>query len=137
VRVASAVSIAVLSHLALAGAIAAQSVTSEASAAAAETIAVYGQAVDEETGRPLGGVSISVADAALGTLTNAEGRFVLRGVPNENLALRASRTGFIPEMRALWVCTPLVHPPGRCTPVAARDQQMRFHMRSAPPPGRP
>jgi len=98
------------------------------------SIAVSGIVLDETTGLPLGGVAVSVSDTELGTLTGADGRYTIREVPNRNAAIRAQRLGYIPEVRALWVCSPSDYPGGRCVPAFANDQEVRFYMRPAPRP---
>lgn len=102
-----------------------------ATAQSRNLIEVHGVVVDEETGEPLEGVTVYLPDGQIGTVTNEEGRYTLRGVPNANTAVLANRIGYIPEARALWVCTPIIHPHGTCTPTSARDQVVRFFMRPA------
>jgi hypothetical protein len=95
-------------------------------------IDIAGLVIDEESGEPLSAVVVRVAGSELGTLTDDEGRYRLRDVPNVNSLLLAERLGYIPEARALWVCNPTVHPPESCTASFPRDQVMRFYMRPTP-----
>ena len=95
-------------------------------------IVVYGVVEEEGTGRPLAGVQVVVAGVALGTVTDAQGRYLLHGVPNRNTVIRAAHAEYIPEMRELWVCTPILHPGGTCVAGPPEAQELRFFMRHAP-----
>src|SRR5690606_41550431 len=48
---------------------------------AQSTGTITGQVTDQSTGRPLGSVQVFVAGTNRNTLSNAEGRYVLTGVP--------------------------------------------------------
>lgn len=105
-----------------------------ARAQAPETIEVVGRVIDEDSGAPVPQVMVHVAGTSIGSLTDSEGRYRLEGVPNENSVVSAQRLGYVPEMRALWVCSPLIHPDGSCRATSSVEvREVRFFMRGAPP----
>jgi TonB-dependent starch-binding outer membrane protein SusC len=55
---------------------------------------VTGQVVEEGTQRPLSGVQVSVSGTTLGTITNAQGRFLIPNVPVGTRDIRASLIGY-------------------------------------------
>lgn len=55
---------------------------------------VTGQVVDQRTRQPLASVQVSVAGSSLGTLTEADGRYVLPRVPDGSQRIRAERIGY-------------------------------------------
>lgn len=69
--------------------------------AAQQTATVSGQVTDVATGRPIVGVQVVVVGTSIGALTNADGRYVLRGVPARALTLRALRLGYAEATAAL------------------------------------
>ena len=101
---------------------------------AAASLLVSGVAIDETTGAGVQGVAVFVEGSEIGTLTDDEGRYELRGVPNQNVTLRAHRLGYVNERRELWVCTPVLHPGSQCSSPPAADQRLNFFLRTAPPP---
>ncbi len=62
--------------------------------AAAQNGTLTGRVVDDRSGRPLDGAYVLVAGTAIGRATNAEGRFVLSGVPAGRHVVRADALGF-------------------------------------------
>jgi TonB-dependent starch-binding outer membrane protein SusC len=61
---------------------------------------VTGQVVEEGTQRPLAGVQVSVAGTTLGTITNAQGRFLIPNVPTGTREIRASLIGYGAQTRS-------------------------------------
>ena len=55
---------------------------------------VTGTVIDRSTNEPLSGVQLSIPRTALGTITNAEGRFVLVNVPAGPIEVRANSIGY-------------------------------------------
>ncbi|CAN5613160.1 SusC/RagA family TonB-linked outer membrane protein [soil metagenome] len=55
---------------------------------------VTGQVTEQMTQRPLAGVQVSVAGTQLGTITNAQGRFLIPNVPAGAREVRASLIGY-------------------------------------------
>src|SRR5688500_4782511 len=54
---------------------------------------VTGRVTERASGTPLGDVRITVVGSTASTMTNAEGRYSLRGLRPGRVALRASRLG--------------------------------------------
>ncbi|TVR55176.1 MAG: hypothetical protein EA421_07160 [Gemmatimonadales bacterium] len=65
-----------------------------AGAEAQERARVTGQVMHAETGAPLAQVQVSLDGTGLGTLTNANGRFVILNVPAGTYEVRAARIGY-------------------------------------------
>lgn len=63
-------------------------------AAAAQTGTITGRVVDARSARPLDGAYVLVAGTGIGRATNAEGRFLLPGVPAGRQAVRVQLVGF-------------------------------------------
>jgi TonB-dependent starch-binding outer membrane protein SusC len=63
-------------------------------AAAQDRGTITGQVVDDITGQPLASVQVIVTGTTLGTITNAQGRFIIANVPAGQVTLRASRIGY-------------------------------------------
>ncbi len=61
---------------------------------AAQEGSIGGVVVDEESGRPLSGVQVTVDGTSRGTLTGAEGRFLLTGVSGTEVQLRFAMLGY-------------------------------------------
>lgn len=101
---------------------------------AAAVITVTGVVLDETTGQPLQGAVVWIHGLPIGMVTGDDGAYTLEGVPNRNLTLRASRLGYVPETRQLWVCTPEGSTPRDCAPRTADPRELRFYMRPAPEP---
>lgn len=118
--------------LVLAGQPAGAQVAPMPNAAPSDMITVAGLVIDEETGEPVAQVAVFLTEGSIGTLTSADGAFVLRGVPNRNAVLRTQRPGYIPEMRMVMVCEPDRYPSGECRAPAAVDQIVNFYLRPAP-----
>jgi TonB-dependent starch-binding outer membrane protein SusC len=55
---------------------------------------ITGQVVDQATQRPLQGAQVSVAGTNLGTITNAQGRFLIPNVPTGTREVRVSLIGY-------------------------------------------
>lgn len=64
---------------------------------------VAGTVVEASNGQPVSGAQVFIPDTDLGTLTNAQGRFVLVNVPEGEHALRAEILGYTPETRTVTV----------------------------------
>ncbi|MDZ7780476.1 MAG: TonB-dependent receptor [Gemmatimonadota bacterium] len=64
---------------------------------------VAGTVVDQSNGQPLSGVQVFIPDGDLGTLTNAQGRFILVNVPAGEHTLRAEILGYTPASRTVTV----------------------------------
>ena len=63
-------------------------------AAAQERGRITGQVTDQATNEPLAGVQVFIARTALGTITNAEGRYVLVNVPAGVVEVRVNTIGY-------------------------------------------
>jgi iron complex outermembrane receptor protein len=63
-------------------------------APAQDTGCINGSVTDRETGRPLAGANVIVAGTGIGTITDADGKFLLASVPSGTLEVRASYIGF-------------------------------------------
>jgi TonB-dependent SusC/RagA subfamily outer membrane receptor len=87
-----------LRHLA----IAATALGFAATTAAAQTGAVAGSIIEASTGRPLQQVRVQIVgnEASL-TVTDANGRFLIRSLPAGQATLRAVQIGYRPETRTL------------------------------------
>jgi TonB-linked SusC/RagA family outer membrane protein len=79
--------LAVAAVLALTGATATGAVAQQAGT-------IVGTVTDARTGEPLSGVQVHLPAAALGTLTGADGRFRVAGVPAGEHEVRVQRIGF-------------------------------------------
>lgn len=69
--------------------------------AAQATGMIQGRVVDASTQRPLEGAQISIVGTGLGTIANARGQFLIRGVPAGEVTVRAERIGFGAEERSV------------------------------------
>lgn len=67
---------------------------STAPASAQETGRIQGRVVDSETQRPLNGVQVSIPEISRGAFTNAQGAFVIFGVPAGTHTVLAQMVGF-------------------------------------------
>ncbi|KAA6341313.1 TonB-dependent receptor SusC [termite gut metagenome] len=63
----------------------------------AQTQTVRGVVVSEEDGQSIVGASVLVVGTSLGTVTDANGRFVLSGIPSSAKTLRVSYVGMITQ----------------------------------------
>ena len=70
---------------------------------AAQATGQIAGAVTSETGQPLAGASISVPGTAIGTLTGANGRFTVSGVPAGQQSVRATLIGYTEQTQAVQV----------------------------------
>jgi len=82
------------------GAIAA---TAQQTAGAAPGRTVIGQVVNAETKAPLPDVMVLVTGTKLGSTTNADGRFIIRGVPAGAQTVRAQLLGYAPQEQSVTV----------------------------------
>jgi TonB-dependent starch-binding outer membrane protein SusC len=64
---------------------------------------ISGRVVDAATGEPLAGVSVSVVDTRLGSLTNASGAYTITGVPAGTHQVRAQRVGYAADLQLVTV----------------------------------
>jgi hypothetical protein len=62
---------------------------------------VKGRVVDDSTGSPLPLADVFVSNSTIGTATNTEGSFKLRGVPLGNQEIVASIVGYVPQTKML------------------------------------
>lgn len=67
------------------------------------TGSVQGQVVDVTTQRPISGAQVYIPGSEVGTITNAEGRYMLRAVPAGEATVRVERLGYMPVSRAVRV----------------------------------
>lgn len=104
-----------------------------AAAQSGPTATVRGVVVDRTTGAPLPGAHVFVAQSMIGTTADADGRFLLRGIPLGATRLYASMLGYEPAQRALLLqrdttftlafrLPPTVLPAGEVTVTAERDK---------------
>ncbi|NCG08089.1 MAG: TonB-dependent receptor plug domain-containing protein, partial [Verrucomicrobia bacterium] len=56
---------------------------------------ISGIIIDQESGKPLRGVAVLVADTEMGTITDIEGRYVMPDLPSGEYTLTFIKTGFI------------------------------------------
>ncbi|HYD54313.1 MAG TPA: carboxypeptidase-like regulatory domain-containing protein, partial [Gemmatimonadaceae bacterium] len=61
---------------------------------------IRGTVTDSTTSQPIPGVSVVVVGTTRGALTDASGRYVIRGVPAGTASVRAQRIGFAPLTRS-------------------------------------
>lgn len=78
----------------LAAALVALMAAAHAGAAAGQSAVLQGQIVDEATLQPLAGVSVMVGDGEAGSLTNQEGRFIIRRLDPGVVVVRAEIIGY-------------------------------------------
>jgi len=71
--------------------------------ATAQDRIIAGTVTDARTGEPLAGAQISVRDRGLGTLTNDDGRYLIRGVPEGRQEIRVIYLGYSPQSRMVEV----------------------------------
>jgi hypothetical protein len=62
---------------------------------------IKGRVIDDSTGAPLPLANVFVANSTIGTATNGEGRFVLKGVPLVTQQIVASIVGYVLETRTV------------------------------------
>lgn len=71
-----------------------------AAVAAQATGTIAGQVLDRDTKAPLAGVTVSARETGLSTISDAQGRFTLPGVPVGSHSLRFARLGYEPLTEA-------------------------------------
>jgi outer membrane receptor for ferrienterochelin and colicins len=69
----------------------------------AQTGAVQGTVRDANTGAPLNGASVAVRGTALGSLSDTQGRFTIRGVPAGNYTVQVTLIGYSQAARTVSV----------------------------------
>ncbi|HSU13171.1 SusC/RagA family TonB-linked outer membrane protein [Longimicrobium sp.] len=72
-------------------------------AAAQQTGTVSGDVTASGSNEPLSGVAVNVAGTNLSVVTNAQGHYVLRGVPARAVTVRALRIGYVEQTRSVTV----------------------------------
>ena len=55
---------------------------------------IFGKITDAKTSAPLGGASVTIEDAKLGTVTDSSGRFIFKNVPIGHHLIEVSYTGY-------------------------------------------
>lgn len=90
-------------HLVAALALCSLAIATPPDLAAQATGTIQGRVVDASTERPLPGTQISVVGTGHGTLANAQGQFLIVGVPAGEATVRAERIGFAAESRSVTV----------------------------------
>ena len=68
-----------------------------ATAAQEKPGSVYGKVFDERTSEPLAVVQVYIPSLGVGTLTNLDGRFMLRNVPVGTYAVMVELLGYAPK----------------------------------------
>lgn len=70
-------------------------------AAQGGTASVTGRVVDSATAQPVSGARVSIVGSVSGTLTDRDGRYLLRGLQAGAITLRAQRIGYAPMDRTV------------------------------------
>ncbi|MEJ2679626.1 MAG: carboxypeptidase-like regulatory domain-containing protein, partial [Gemmatimonadota bacterium] len=65
-----------------------------AQASAQQTGSIGGIVVDAQTMQPLSGVQVFIAGTSIGTITTAEGRFLLNNVAGDRVQVRVTMIGY-------------------------------------------
>ena len=78
-------------------------ITAIPSLALAQQATISGRVMAQGTNEPLTDVRVFLVGSALNVSTNAEGRYVLRGVPTGTLEVRAIRVGYQEQKKAIAV----------------------------------
>ena len=60
---------------------------------------ISGRVTDQSNGRPIDQVHVNVVGTRFGAVTNADGRYVLRGLPMGTVAVRALRVGYAEQKK--------------------------------------
>ena len=76
-------------------------VTAAAPLAAQGTASVSGRVIDSTSALSIVGARVGVVGTTTATLTDREGRYLLRGLPAGTVVVRAQRIGFAPQSRAV------------------------------------
>lgn len=71
--------------------------------AAAQQASINGRVIDSRSGRPLPEATVSLIGTAVSTVTDAQGRYLLRDVPPGRMQVRAARIGYQSQVRVLTV----------------------------------
>ncbi len=74
-----------------------------AAAAQAQQGTVAGRVTDASSGQPVGGALVNIAGTALGTHTNAEGQFTIRGLTAGTVVVRSLRVGYAEQRQTVTV----------------------------------
>lgn len=85
------------------GAVALLGVFLAAGAAVAQEGTVTGTVLNRDTGAPLQSVQVSLLGTGMGTLSRADGRYILLRVPAGTYTIRATRIGYTTESREVTV----------------------------------
>jgi len=85
---------------------------------------IEGTVTDRETGRPLQGVNLVLQDSDLGAATDANGEFLITGVPSGTYTLEASHIGYRDTSRTVRAAGGLRRVALRLTPTALRAPQV-------------
>jgi TonB-linked SusC/RagA family outer membrane protein len=72
-------------------------------AAQAQQATISGRVAATGSNEPLADVRVMVVNSSLGALTNAEGKYTLRGVPTGNVEVRVLRVGYQEQKKAVAV----------------------------------
>src|SRR5437867_3112586 len=72
-------------------------VTSPPTAAAQGTASVSGRVIDSTSAQPVTGARVAIVGGSIGTLTDRDGRYALRGLAAGTITVRAQRIGFAPQ----------------------------------------
>jgi TonB-linked SusC/RagA family outer membrane protein len=75
------------------------------SAAQAQQTTVTGRVTTRESGQPLTDVRVIVLGTSVFTVTNAEGRYTLRGIPPGSHTIRTIRVGFVEQKKPITLST--------------------------------
>ena len=73
--------------------------------AVAQDGTIAGRVTDAASGRPIDQVHLNVVGTRFGAVTNAEGRYVIRGVPSGAVAVRALRVGYAEQKKSVTLGT--------------------------------
>ena len=71
--------------------------------ATAQARAIRGTVTDARTGRPVPGAQVSIRDTGIGTLSNAQGRYLITQVPGGRLEIRVVFLGYSPQSSVVTV----------------------------------
>jgi hypothetical protein len=70
----------------------------QTSLASAESRSVYGTVRDKQTGEQLVGANVTIAGTTLGTVTDLDGKYTLRGTIADTATIRVSMVGYAPTV---------------------------------------
>lgn len=69
----------------------------------AQPARIHGLVVEQGTGRPLSGVTVTLAGSGLGAVTGVDGRFVLREIPPGRWEMRLERLGYVTRVDTAYI----------------------------------